>query len=47
LEQVRKVFRAYNYGGNKPNPDADKYASDALSKLKGAYAGTVILYFYE
>jgi len=46
LEQVWKVFRAYN-GYGIVNKDADKYANDAVTKLKGAYNGATILYFYE
>ena len=46
LEQVWKVFRAYN-GSGDVNLVADKYANDAMIKLKGAYNGTTILYFYE
>jgi hypothetical protein len=47
LEQVRNVFRAYNGGFSAINPDADKYADDAMVKLKGAYNGSRVLYFYE
>jgi hypothetical protein len=43
LEQVEKVFAAYNGKGD----GANKYGKDAIAKLKGAYNGQMTLYFYE
>jgi hypothetical protein len=44
LRQLWEVFADYNGPNRKVS---GTYANDAMAKLKGAYNGAVVLYFYE